>query len=72
MSGEGKSVSFKTMNTQSKEKQMDVALILHTDGVPVGMKVTDLEHLIRIIKFQSEEKGLNIFSYNISGNIVIK
>lgn len=72
MSGEGKSVSFKTMNTQSKEKQMDVALILHTDGVPVGMKVTDLEHLIRILKFQSEEKGLNIFSYNISGNIVIK
>jgi len=67
MSGEGKSVSFKTMNTQSKEKQMDVTLILHTDGIPVGMNITDLEHLIRILKFQSEEKGLNI-----SGNIVIE
>jgi len=51
---------------------MNLTLTLHTDGVPVGMKVTDLEHLIRIIKFQSEEKGLNIFSYNISGNILIK
>jgi len=68
MSGEGKSVSFKTMNTQSKGKQMNLTLTLNTDGnIPVGMKVTDLEHLIRILKFQSEEKGLNI-----SGNIVIK
>jgi hypothetical protein len=61
------------MTMQSKEKQMDVTLTLNTDGnIPVGMKVTDLEHLIRILKFQSEEKGLNIFSYNVSGNIVIK
>ena len=56
------------MNTQSKGKQMNLTLTLNTDGnIPVGMKVTDLEHLIRILKFQSEEKGLNI-----SGNIVIK
>jgi hypothetical protein len=61
------------MTMQSKEKQMDVTLTLNTDGnIPVGMKVTDLEHLIRILKFQSEEKGLNIFSYNVSGNILIK
>ena len=47
---------------------MDLTLTLNTDGnIPVGMKVTNLEHLIRILKFQSEEKGLGI-----SGNIVIK
>ena len=56
------------MTTQSKGKQMDLTLTLNTDGnIPVGMKVTNLEHLIRILKFQSEEKGLCI-----SGNIVIK
>ena len=47
---------------------MNITLILNTDGgIPVGMKVTDLEHLINILKFQSEEKGLEI-----SGNLEIK
>ena len=47
---------------------MNLTIILNTDGgIPVGMRVTDLDHLIRILKFQSEEKGLKI-----SGNLVIK
>ena len=47
---------------------MNITLILNTDGgIPVGMKVTDLDHLISILKFQSKEKDLKI-----SGNLVIK
>ena len=47
---------------------MNITLILNTDGgIAVGMKVTDLDHLINILKFQSEEKGLKI-----SGNLEIK
>ena len=47
---------------------MNLTIILTTDGgIPVGMKVTNLDHLISILKFQSEEKGLKI-----SGNLSIK
>lgn len=47
---------------------MNITLILNTDGgIPVGMKVTDLDHLISILKFQSEENGLKI-----SGNLSAK
>tara|TARA_R110000824_G_scaffold107367_3_gene253616 strand:+ start:1470 stop:1613 length:144 start_codon:yes stop_codon:yes gene_type:complete len=47
---------------------MNITIILNTDGgIPVGMKVTNLEHLINILKFQSKEKGLDI-----SGELEIK
>ena len=47
---------------------MNITITLNTDGgIPVGMKVADLDHLISILKFQSEEKGLKI-----SGNLSIK
>ena len=37
-------------------------MIIYKDeaAAPFGLKVRDLDHLITILKFQSEEKGLEI------------
>lgn len=44
-------------------EQMKVTLIIEEllpEAAPIGMIATDLEHLIRILQFQTREKGMKL------------
>jgi len=46
---------------------MDITITLEDEYAGlIGMKVVSLEHLVRILTFQTEEKGMTV-----SGNIAI-
>jgi hypothetical protein len=41
---------------------MNITLIITDDfGITTGMKIVNLEHLVRILTFQTEEKGMTVF-----------
>ena len=54
------------MQNDEDDEKIDLSVIIEDKGYPIGMVIRNLEHLKRVLQFQTQEKGKFL-----SGQLVI-